>query len=193
MDTLTLIQLVKRFQESRNPKERLELADRIVVILSPDLHLYIASRAWTQRARAEMVEDILQEVLVAIAVKLDKFVGDTKEQFYGFCYGVTGHKVIDALRKDGRISAHEFTGDELWDAVLESEKQDPLTTEERERLREALDLLEKVRPPCVVYLLARYLGRMRFKEMKEEFGFPSEEAAGAATRRCLQLARELLE
>jgi hypothetical protein len=151
METLTLIQLVKRYQESRDPKERLELADRIVVILSPDLHLYIA-----RRARAEM-EDVLQEALCAIAVNFDKFVGDMKERFYRYCYVVTGWKVIAALRKAGRISAHEFTGDELWDAVLESEKTDPLTTEERERLREALDLLS-------VFRQRRPLARQRGNE-----------------------------
>src|SRR5688572_6836368 len=182
-----LIDLVKQFQKSRDDAVRLELGDRIVVILSPDLHLYI-----TRRAPKKLVDDILQEALIAIALGLDKFDGDTNERFYGFCYGVCFYEVVDALRRDGRINKHEFSSDELWNAVLESERKEPLTPEDRELLREVLDLLEEVRPPCVAYLEAHFVQGMTFEQVREEFDFPSADAARMKTRRCLLLARELM-
>ena len=69
----TLIDLVKRFQRSSDPDEKLALADQVVVRISPDLHLYITLRSQTQNGLLE-VDDILQESLVGIAVGLEKFV-----------------------------------------------------------------------------------------------------------------------
>lgn len=183
----TLIDLVKRFQRSSDPDEKLALADQVVVRLSPDLHLYITLRSQTQNGLLE-VDDILQESLVGIAVGLEKFVGDSDKQFFGFCYGVCRHKIADALRKHGRISAHEFSGEELWEAILASESKEALTPEERVFLRE---MLAEVRPPCLAYLVARYIDGMSFAEIRDEFGFSSEDVAGTTTRRCLQLAQEL--
>ena len=183
----TLIDLVNRFQRSSDPDEKLALADQIVVRLSPDLHLFIAPRV-----PPNLVDDVLQETLIAVALGLDTFQGHTDKQFYGFCYTRCRNKCVDALRKASVIQKHEFSGEELWSAVLESERKEPLTDEEREMLREALDLLAEVRPPCVDYLVAHYVVGMTFEEMGAEFGFPSEDAARMKTHRCLLLARELL-
>src|SRR5262245_35973059 len=71
-----LINLVKQYQQSRDSSQRLELADRIVVRLSPDLHLFI-----TLRAPTNLVDDVLQDTLITIALGLDTFEGDTDSQF----------------------------------------------------------------------------------------------------------------
>jgi len=187
----TLIDLVKRFQRSSDPDEKLALADQIVVRLSPDLHLYITLRSQTPNGSLE-VDDILQEALVGIVLGLNKFAGDNDSQFFGFCYDICRKRIVDALRRHGRIHAHEFSGDEPWEAILAVANNKSLTPEERASLRDAMKLLEAVRPPCVKYLVAHYLDGLTFKEMQEEFGFPSEAAAYMATRRCLELARELV-
>jgi RNA polymerase sigma factor (sigma-70 family) len=189
----TLIDLVKRFQRSSDPVEKLALADELVVRLSPDLHLYITLRSQTQNGSLE-VDDILQEALLGITLGLKKFAGDNDSQFFGFCYDICRKRIVDALRRHGRIHAHEFSGDELWAKILAVENKLKLTPEQRDKLRDAMNLLEEVRPPCVTYLVAHYLDGLTFKEMQEEeeFGFPSEAAAYMATRRCLELARELV-
>ena len=183
-----LIKLVKRYQKSRDHKERLDLADEIVVIVSPPLHLYICLRC-----PKELVDDVLQETLIAIALRLDTFEGDTDQQFYGFCHIICRNKIVDALRRHTRKKQRELSSEDIWEAVMNSEAEAPMAKEQREILRGAMELLAAVRPPCKLYLESHYIDGLTFAEMSVEFSFPSEDAARMATRRCLQLARELLE
>lgn len=185
-----LIQLVKQYQRCKGQGKRLQIADQIVVTISPQLGLFISLRVFNDSA---LIDDILQESLIAIALKLDVFEGNDDSQFYAYCYTVCRNKTVDALRRSRKIRAHEFTGEKLWDLIINTAIKPTLTENEREMLREALELLAAVRPPCLEYLLAHYVIGMTYEEMAAVFGFPSADAAGIATRRCLRLARELLE
>jgi RNA polymerase sigma factor (sigma-70 family) len=185
---VSAIELVHQYQRSKDDKERLQLADEIVVLITPSMELFIRLRT-----PQDIVEDVLQETLVAIAFGLDAFKGDSDGQFYGFCYLICWRRIVDALRKRGKIRQHELTGEELWDVISNMAADSPLSEAEREQLREALELLAEVRPPCVDYLLAHYIAGLTFDQISAVFDFPSEAAAGVATRRCLKLARELLE
>lgn len=177
-----LINLVKEYQRTHDPV----VGDEIVRRISPGLRLRIRLHA-----PLEMVDDLLQETLIAVMVRIDHFKADTDAQFHGYCYTITRNKIADAFRRQGREPEFQFQGEEFWRAIAETKPA--LTEAELEQLREIMDFLAEVRPPCLIYLTAHYIAGLTFDEMREEFGFPSEDAARVATRRCLLLARELAE
>jgi RNA polymerase sigma-70 factor (ECF subfamily) len=138
-----------------------------------------------------MVDDVLQDTLIAIVLGLPRFEGKTDAQFHAYCYRIARNKVVDAFRRLGKESGRIFPDEEFWEHIAEADP--PLSKEEREQLREAMDLLAAVRPPCLDLLIAHYIEAQTFAHIAEEFDFASEDAARMATGRCLRLARELLE
>jgi RNA polymerase sigma factor (sigma-70 family) len=181
-----LIELLNEYKRAKARKKLLKLSDAIVTVISPFLHLYIS-----HRVPPAMVDDVLQETLIGIMKSAKKFEGRADAQFYAYCYCICRYKIADALRREGKIRQHEFRGEELWKAVLESASEWPLPETTREKLQVALAKLAAVRPPCLAYLLEHYIVGLTFAEMSKVFNFPSAAAARMATSRCLALAREL--
>lgn len=177
-----LIKLVKTYQHSHDPA----VGDSIVREISSPLRLFLSGQVSKQA-----VDDLLQATLLGIFLGLKSFKGKSDAQFYGYCYTVARRRVIDLWRKRGREPEFVFPENEFWEAI--AQPKPPLTKREREQLETVMELLAAVRPPCVLYLMARYINGMTFEEISETFDFPSPAAAGVATRRCLRLAKELAE
>ena len=177
-----LIKLVKEYQRTHDPV----VGDTIVRDISPDLRLFL-----DLHAPKEWVDDLLQETLIDVFLGMPRFKGNTDAQFHGYCYTIARRRVIDALRKRGREPKFVFPVKEAWEAMVQPEPR--LTKKEREQLEAKLNLLAKVRPPCVLYLTAHYIAGMTFAQMSKVFKFPSADAARMATSRCLRLAKEIGE
>ncbi len=180
----SLLALVKQFQQTRD----LGVADEIITIIRPTLHFWISAGA-----RSQAVDDVLQETLIAIFTNLDKIEFQSDAHFYGFCKGIARNKIVDDFRRFGRTSAKEDHDSETWDKIHESLIDILETYGDKESVKELIEILMKVRPPCAFYIYAHYIAGYSFSEIAGIFNFPTEAAAGVATRRCLKLARELID
>jgi DNA-directed RNA polymerase specialized sigma24 family protein len=72
-----LIKLVRTYRLTAGLAERLTLANEIFRLVEPDLRLFVFSNVIHHTA-----EDVLQEVLKAIATGMGKFQGGSKREFW---------------------------------------------------------------------------------------------------------------
>ncbi len=89
-----LIKLVRTYRLTAGLAERLRLAEEIFRLIEPDLRFFIFGTISETDAK-----DILQETLKGISKGLKGFQGQTKEEFWGWCYTIARNKRNDYFRK----------------------------------------------------------------------------------------------
>ncbi|HUD49744.1 MAG TPA: hypothetical protein VMR33_23155 [Candidatus Baltobacteraceae bacterium] len=72
------IKLVKTYRLTAGVADRLRLAEEIFRQIEPDLRFFVFGAI-----RPPAAEDVLQEVLKAVATGMRKFAGGSREQFLG--------------------------------------------------------------------------------------------------------------
>lgn len=83
---------------------------RLLAILRPAIMRYCRSRISSWEASAGNVDDIAQEVCVAVLRALPRYQCDDSRPFLGFVYGIAAHKIADARREAARSRTYP-TGD----------------------------------------------------------------------------------
>ena len=84
----------------------------------------------------------MQEILKGIATGMGKFRGDTKEQFWAWCYTIARNKLNDQLRKQANDRLQPLPPDELWQLAESTAEATPLTAGDRLDLEYALNKTE---------------------------------------------------
>ena len=141
-----------------------------------------------------------QETLAAIVEKLDEFKieGDSAKPFWGWCYGITRHKIADAHRRRGKESEHMSLDDEavyaevLWRAIEASAVDEPISPGERLDLKDAMGMLKKLSPECFECLWKYHVLGLPYGEIwkSEELDY---DTARMRIKRCERKARDFLE
>ena len=89
-----LIKLVKTYRVTAGIAERLRLAEEIFRLIEPDLRFFVF-----RAIRPPAADDVVQEVLKAIATGMRKFAGDSNRQFWRWCYSIARNKLNDHFRR----------------------------------------------------------------------------------------------
>jgi DNA-directed RNA polymerase specialized sigma24 family protein len=84
-----MLKLVRTFRVMATLTDRLRLSDAIFTQIEPDLRFFVFGAI-----RPPAAEDVLQEILKGIATGMGKFRGDTKEQFWAWCYTIARNNLI---------------------------------------------------------------------------------------------------
>ena len=158
-----LIKLVKTYRLSSGLAERLRLAEAIFHLIEPDLRAFVFSAIKPHAAK-----DVLQEVLISITNSLKTFKGNSKEEFWEWCYMITRRRIYDHLRKKKSDRLQPMPHEELLDLVDTSEQVAPLTAADRHDLEYALKLLDSSKPECRGYLWNHYVIGFDYGEIAEE-------------------------
>jgi RNA polymerase sigma factor (sigma-70 family) len=182
-----LVQLARACRSTDALHVRVRFAEEIVVRVGPMLAGFIR-----RRVPESVVEDVLQETLIAIASDVVKFKGGTDAAFWGWCYKIAWHKAADRLRREGARPAASLELPEIRRAAEALAAESPLSTEERQYLDAALELLQQSKPPCVDYLTDRFILGLAFAELAAIYG-STPDAMRMHVDRCLELARKLVE
>lgn len=180
-----LVELLRAYHAARALHVRLRFAEEIIARVGPLLKEYVA-----RRCRAEVVDDVLQEVLVAIATRLDDFRSRTASQFWRWCYRIACFKTADQFRDQQGEPTLSLDVEEVRRAAEATYVESPPRPGERLDLQEALEWLRRSRPPCVDLLDAHYVQGLDYQDLAKALG---EKPATIRMRikRCLALAREL--
>ena len=160
-----LLKLVRTYRLTTGLAERLRLAEEIFRQVEPDLRLFVFSAI-----RPPAADDVLQEILKAIAISLGKFAGDTLKGFWAFCYGIARNKLNDHYRKQHVESERmqPMPEKELWELVEASETTTPLSPQDKIDLEYAMKLLTGSKPECYEYLWKHFVFGLAYAEIAEE-------------------------
>lgn len=116
---------------------------RIMAIIHPMVLRY--ARARIGGGRTPTPEDIAQEICLAVAVSISKYV-DKGRPFMAFVYGIAFNKVADAHRSMARDQSHPTDDVPDTGTDKDSPEDHALTTDGSNRVRALLDSLsEKAR------------------------------------------------
>lgn len=181
-----LIKLVRTFRFAATLPERVKLAEDIFSQIEPDLRFFVFGAL-----RLPAAEDVLQEILKGIATGLTKFKGDTKEQFWAWCYTIARNKLNDHFRKQAADRLQPMPQEEFWDLVEASEDNSLLSAGDRHDLDYAMDLLTAAKPECFEFLRQHYIFGKTYGEIAEE-GDLNYDAVRMKIGRCLDEAQSLV-
>lgn len=147
-----LIKLVRTFRLTATLLERVKLAEDIFSEIEPALRFFVFGAI-----RPPAAEDVLQEILKGIATGMGKFRGDTKEQFWAWCYAIARHKLNDHYRKQAADRLQPMPQEEFWEFAEASEDNSSLSAGDRHDLEYAMNLLNAAKPECYEYLRQHYI------------------------------------
>jgi RNA polymerase sigma factor (sigma-70 family) len=181
-----LIKLVRTYRLTTGLADRLALSEQVFKLIVPDLKFFIF-----RRVAPDMADDVLQEVLHAIAVSLNKFEGRSNGEFWSWCYGIARNKLKDHYQSQTDERVQTFAPDELWQIMDDAERTAPMSSGDRLDLEYALKLLGASKPECRELLWRHYVKGHDYGEIAEEEGIKYD-AARMKIGRCLSLAQSLV-
>jgi RNA polymerase sigma factor (sigma-70 family) len=158
-----LIKLVRTFRFAAALDERVRLIEEIFPRIEPDLRFYVFSAI-----RPSVAEDVLQEVLKAIATSMGTFRGNSNEEFWGWCYSITRNKINDQFRRQARDRLQPMSPEELCQLADASENHSSLSAGDKHDLEYAMNLLNNSKPECYEYLRLHYLFGLTYAEIAAE-------------------------
>jgi RNA polymerase sigma-70 factor, ECF subfamily len=103
--------------------------------------------SWCHRGgvRPADMDDLLQEVFVAVAAGMEQFHRQGEGSFRSWVRGITRHKLLDFYRRQGRQTAAAAGGTDAFQALQEVPDPEPDTVTDAEEksglYRRALDLI----------------------------------------------------
>ena len=179
-----LITLVRTFRLLPGIADRDRLSDEIFVQLEPLLRFMIYRKVLEQDE-----DDVLVEIMVAVAASLGTFKGSSHDDFMKWCRGIARHKVHDyyhSRKKTDRIEP--VPPEELWLYVDES---GPLSAQDKLDLETAMKILNAKKPECYDFLWKYHIHDWDYDEIAEEAEMEYH-AVVRRIERCLKLARKLI-
>jgi RNA polymerase sigma factor (sigma-70 family) len=181
-----VLKLAKTYRLTTGLADRLQLAEELFAYVEPELRLFVFTSV-----ASPVAEDVLQEVLHAVATRLDTFAGNSAGEFWAWAYTITRRRVADEFRRQGSDRLQPLPPDDLWRLVDESAKAEPLSAADRHDLDYALSLLAAAKPDCQDYLWRHYVLGLDYGEIAAEQGV-SYDSARMRVSRCLEEAQALI-
>jgi RNA polymerase sigma-70 factor (ECF subfamily) len=150
-------------------------------------HRYVRSRLWTYPGGADMVDDVAQEVCVAVFGALNRY-RDEGRPFEAFVYGIAARKVADAQRA---FAVADLSTPDVPDGADEA-----LTPEEHAvryaEVQHAIELMDRLPDKLREILLLRVVSGMSAEETGRALGM-TPGAVRVAQHRALTTLRGLAQ
>lgn len=181
-----VIKLVKTYRMTTGLAERLRLAEEIFRLIEPDLRFFVFAAI-----RPDFAEDVLQEVLKAVAIGMNKFAGGSKEEFWAWCYRIARNKLSDQFRRQTADRMQALPENDIRELIESSAQASPLSPADRHDLEYAMQLLAESKPECREYLWRHFVFGLDYAEIAEEQNV-SYDAARMKIGRCLDEAKSLV-
>lgn len=181
-----LLKLVRTYRVTAGLAERLRLAEEIFQRIEPDLRLFVFSAI-----RPPAADDVLQNVLIAVATSLGKFTGDTPGEFWRWSYRISRNKLNDHYRRQAADRMQPMPEKELRELVEASAQSSPISAADKHDLDYAMKLLTASKPECYEYLWRHFVLGVDYAEIAEAENLSYDNARMRITR-CLDEAKQLV-
>jgi RNA polymerase sigma factor (sigma-70 family) len=181
-----LIKLVRTYRLTAGLAERIRLAEEIFRLIQPDLRFFVFSSI-----SHEAAEDVMQEILKAIATSLKKFEGGTAKEFWAWSYRIARNKLNDHYRSKAADRMQPTPPEELWQMMELSAQDAPISPAVRHDLDYAIKLLTAAKPECNELLWRHYVTGLDYAEIAEERDLNYDNVR-MKIGRCLEEAKSLV-
>ena len=181
-----LLRLLVAFRDITGPVGRLRLAEEIFSVIEPDLRSFVFSHV-----RQNAADDVLQEVLKAIATSLGKFTGRSTGEFWAWCYRIARNKLNDQFRKQFNDRSQPMPYEEILQLVDSSTNSASFTAAERHDLNFAMKLLTTSKPDCHDLLWKHFVFGLNYGEIAAELKLNYDQVR-MKIGRCLETAKALM-
>lgn len=151
----------------------------LLTAAAPLLRRYCTAQL-ARYGRSEWAEDMVQEVMLAIHLKLHTY--DTGMPFRAWMQAVAKHKIIDGLRRERMIQV----------PIEDAEELDGGDNEARLAKRDLSQLLARLKPPAGEIIHALKVDGVSIKELAEKFA-TSESNIKVIVHRGLRRLAQMLE
>jgi RNA polymerase sigma factor (sigma-70 family) len=181
-----IIGLVNEYRKTLETTEKIKVAQKIILSISGRITVFLLGHA------ADDAEDLRQMVFVAVLHGLEGFRGKSDGEFWSWCYAIARNIVAKHFGKQNKNQTISVEPGELARLVDASEQREPITTDERNILNDALALLKRAMPDCFLLLWKRYILGFEIKEIAAELDVAFD-TARMKINRCLDSAQSLLK
>ena len=176
---------LRRYREAAHAETKLLIAERIAEELAPELWTFLAGRC-----PMDEVDDLRQDVLLAVVLGLDGCRAATHAAFWSWVYTIARNKLATRLDKRNRLQLME--SDQFWHLVEASGDFVALMGYERQDLREAWAILGQINDHARDCIWRHYVDGLDHAEIAEELG-RTKDAVRMTIYRGLATARKLLK
>ena len=184
-----LVDLVREYQQANHLAKRLCVGDEIFILVGPPMRDHVVRRC---RCPAELVDDAYSDTMLGILKSLDSCNCESDSQCWSWCYTIATNKVKNLFRAGRSPRAEGMDVDQLEQALAAADLVVPATAGDKADYDYILKLVRNSKPPCYDYLLDFSLG-WDYTTIAEKYGAPTGEAMWKRIKRCVELARELLD
>jgi RNA polymerase sigma factor (sigma-70 family) len=181
-----LLKLLIAFQHTNGPVGRLRLAEEIFSVIEPDLRSFVFSHV-----RQNAGDDVLQEVLKAIATSLGKFTGHSAGEFWAWCYRIARNKLNDQFRRQFNDRSQPMPPEEILQLAETTTHSASFTAADRHDLDFAMKLLIKSKPDCYDFLWKHFVFGLNYDEIATELKLNYDQVR-MKIGRCLETAKALM-
>jgi RNA polymerase sigma factor (sigma-70 family) len=181
-----LVKFVRTYRLTAGIAERVRLSDEIFLRLEPQLRFFVFGQVPPPDA-----EDVLQEIMKAVATSLGNFKGNSRDEFMGWCYSIARHKLNDHYRRKAGDRMQPLPPEELWPIVDATAQKTPMSAGDRIDLEDAMKLLTASKPECYDFLWKHYVIGLDYAEIAEEQNLKYDNVR-MKIGRCLDVAQSLV-
>jgi RNA polymerase sigma factor (sigma-70 family) len=181
-----LLKLVIAFRHTSNPVGRSRLAEDIFNVIEPDLRSFVFSHI-----RQNAADDVLQEVLKAIAINLGKFTGRSAGKFWAWCYRIARNKLNDQFRKQFNNRSQPMPPEEIWQLAESTTHSSSFSAADQHDLDFAMKLLITSKPECYDFLWKHFVVGFSYTETAAELKL-SYDQVRMKIGRCMEIAKALM-
>jgi RNA polymerase sigma factor (sigma-70 family) len=182
----TLLDIVRACQSTRVLHVYLRYVEELVTEVRPSLYQFVC-----RHCARESVDDVLQEVLIAITKGVRQFRGASEKAVWDWCYTIARHKIADKFRIEFKESRISFDEGEIARVLNSLETSGTKSPRELLELKETAEMLRLLGPECRHLLWRRFAEGWSFEEMAQE-SRKSSDAVRMAVNRCKDGAERLL-
>jgi RNA polymerase sigma factor (sigma-70 family) len=181
-----LSELISNYRQAKTLARRLAIVSELICEVGPELEAYAKRRARTQ----EIAEEVYQETLVVIATNLEKYKGNSDNEFRSWCYTIIRRKLANYMRDEKPDNFESFDESNLRDIIAAGQRE--ISPGVEHDLKYALSLLAAAKPVCAVLLWVYHVLGWTYQAIAEAIG-KSYDAVRVQLNRCLHDAQSLME
>lgn len=181
-----IMKLIRTYRVTAALDQRLRLADTLFRSIAAEIRFFVFSSV-----PQEAGDDVFQETLKAIAAGLGRFEGDTKSEFWAWCYRIARNKSSDYFRRREADRLHSVSPDELLKMIESGQPRTAIPAQEKLDLEYAVQLLRKANPDCYEFLWKHYVVGLAYGEIASEHNLQYDNVRMKISR-CLREAQSLI-
>lgn len=189
LDHKAVFAFLEGYRSSTSPDDK----DGFVVKIYNALKDFMRGYIYGKTGSMSVVDDILQEAMIAIAKGLDECTSESARVFRGWYYRIVKNKTYDYVRKKMSSRIIHVPPEDIWQVLDASLASDVSRSAKiRMDLESILTLLDNIKPRCRTLLWHREALELEWIEVGEELNLTSD-AARVKFRRCMKVVRRIAQ